>query len=88
MHRPGGEKPVDGAGFAGLHPDPAQQVFANGFDGPGGQDRPAQLAAGVGQGGLDGMQAIKPFAPGFAPAGRLSGRPAPPFPRVFQPVLG
>ena len=61
-----------------------QQLFSDGFDGPGGQGGPAQLAVGVGQGGLDGMQAIEPFAPGFAPAGRLSGRPT----RLFRGFSG
>jgi hypothetical protein len=30
-----------------------------------GSGRPAQLAVGIGQGGLDGMQAVKPFAAAF-----------------------
>ena len=76
MHRSRGEQPVYGAGFQSFDLDPFQQFFSNGFDRPGGQGGPAQLAVGVGQGGLDGMQAVEPFTPAFASAGRLSGRPA------------
>ena len=55
MHRSRGQHPVDGARFHDFHPDSLQQFFAQGFGRPGGQDRPAQLAAGIGQSRLDGM---------------------------------
>ena len=68
--------------------------------GPGGQDRPAQLAAGVGQGGLDRMEAIKPVLRRFrggraaCPAGRprlfrgFSGRFGVKMAAVFAEVFG
>ncbi len=46
---------------ASFDPDSrANGFFPDDLDGAGGQNGPAQLAAGVGQGGLDRMQAIKP----------------------------
>ena len=60
MHRARRQQPGDGLGIRRFDPDPAQQLGTQGFGGPGGQDGPAQLAAGIGQGGLDRMQAIKP----------------------------
>ena len=55
-----GQKLGNGLALGQLDPNPAQKFLANGLGGPGGQDRPAQLAAGIGQGGLDRMQAIQP----------------------------
>ena len=75
-------------GSSGFDPDPAQELFADGFDGAGGQGRPAQLAAGIGQGGLDGMKAIKPFGRRFRAGWRLAERRGPAFPRVFAAGLG
>src|SRR5882724_10519324 len=75
MDCPWGEQPVYGAGFQSFDLDPGQQFFSQGLDGAGSQGSPAELAVGVGQGGLDGMQAIEPFTPGFAAAGRFSSRP-------------
>ena len=40
-----------------------QQFFPQNFRRPGGQNRPAELAPGVGQSRLDGVEAIKPLPP-------------------------
>ena len=71
-----------------FRPEPGQKLGTDGFGGPGGQDRPAQLAAGIGQGGLDRMKAIKPvWRRGLAVAAvRGLGRPRgffSGFPRFF-----
>ena len=52
------QKLGNGLALGQFDPDPAQQFLAYGLGGPGGQDCPAQLAAGIGQGGLDRMQAV------------------------------
>ena len=88
MHGAGGQQPVDGSGILGFHPDSGQKFWTQGFDGPGGQDRPAQFAAGIGQGGLDGMKAIKPLSPPTLALWGLSGMGrsrafSPGFPRFF-----
>ena len=38
------EAPVNGSGFQGFDLNPAQELFSDGFDGPGGQGGPAQFA--------------------------------------------
>ncbi len=84
MHRAGGKQAVYRTRFQSFDLHPLEQFFAQRLDRPGGQGGPAELAMGVGQGGLDRMQAIEPLAAGLAPPGGLSARPF----RLFRGFSG
>jgi hypothetical protein len=68
------EQPVYRLGVRGLDLDPAEEPGTQVFDRPWGQDRPAKLAPGVGQGCLDRMKAIQPLRAGLGTFHPLSPR--------------
>jgi hypothetical protein len=75
MHRALGQEAGDGLHIRRFDLDPGQELFAQAFGGPGGQDGPVDFPLGVGQGGGHRMEAIKPVFRAFL---AMVGSPLPP----------
>ncbi len=98
VHGAGRKQPVYCRRIGGFDPDLGQKLGSQSFGRPGGKHGPAQLAARVGQGGLNGMQPVKPLTAGrsvraaagtarggtFLPFGLGCGRGAEGFSRLFR----